>query len=84
MQLRTYAEATIRASDVGVPSETIERDVDLRMQRKERIQAKTSLALNVILDESVLHRWTGGPEVLRSQLLHGMSAKGARTSAGHA
>ena len=69
LQLRAYAEATVRATDFETDSQ-IERLVDLRMQRQKRIQAQESLMVNVVLDEAVLHRRTGGNAVMRSQLLH--------------
>lgn len=69
LQLRAYAEATMRATDFEAGSH-IERMIDLRMQRQKRIQAQESLVLNVVLDEAVLHRRTGDGAVMRSQLLH--------------
>lgn len=70
LQSRAYAEAVIRAADPRATLQEIERDVELRMQRKERILAKKALALNVILDELVLHRPVGGRAVMSGQLQH--------------
>ena len=69
LQLRAYAEATMLATDSETGPE-IERLIDLRMQRQERLQEQESLVLNIVLDEAVLHRRVGGSAVMRSQLLH--------------
>lgn len=51
------------------PSE-IERRVQLRMTRQEILDRDSSPRLWVVLDEAVLHRRIGGPEVMRGQLDH--------------
>lgn len=70
LQLREYAEAVIRVSNPESSAEEVERDVDLRMQRQERIYADETRVLDIVLDEAVLHRQTGGKAVMRRQLLH--------------
>jgi hypothetical protein len=70
VQVRAYAEAVIHASNPDAPAEVLERDLDLRMERQEHIHSDEKLFLNIILDEAVLHRQTGGRAVMREQLLH--------------
>ncbi|MGW4031215.1 helix-turn-helix domain-containing protein [Streptomyces sp. NPDC004838] len=49
-------------------SEYVERNVRLRMERKELITRSDSpLKLRVIMDESAVRRMVGGPEVMRGQ-----------------
>jgi transcriptional regulator with XRE-family HTH domain len=54
-----------RGADPGM----IDRLVELRMRRQERLYAtEDPLRLHVLLDESVLHRLVGGAQVMRGQL----------------
>ncbi len=70
LQIREYAAAVINADDPEATPEELTRDIELRMERKERIHSRPSLELNIIIDESVLHRQTGGHATMRDQLLH--------------
>jgi hypothetical protein len=46
----------------------ISRLVDLRIARQERVFGRDDLKLNYLLDESVVRRVVGGPEVMKRQL----------------
>jgi len=71
LQTEEYARATI----VGIlqPEERgtvlVDKRVELRMERQERItQRDEPPKLFFALDEAVIHRWVGGPDVMRRQL----------------
>jgi transcriptional regulator with XRE-family HTH domain len=46
------------------------RIVEFRMERQERLLSNPDLGFEFILDEEALHRWIGGPAVMRRQLQH--------------
>jgi len=53
-----------------VPESQIERSVVVRMKRQELLTRDPPLELRAIIDEAVLRRGFGGPEVMRDQLSH--------------
>jgi transcriptional regulator with XRE-family HTH domain len=68
-QTRRYAEAI--NANTRVRSDATEsriRRVDLRMARQRLLAGPVQL--DVLLDEAVLHRVVGGPEVMRDQIDH--------------
>lgn len=69
LQTRSYAEALITgALPEAAPSE-IEKRVQVRLRRQERIHSKESpLRLWAVLDESALRRVVGDREIMREQL----------------
>jgi hypothetical protein len=68
LQTDEYARAVIEVgADIGTP-ETMQRRLALRMARQTVLVRDPPPQLCVILDEAVLHREVGGPEVLRRQL----------------
>ncbi|WP_100446289.1 helix-turn-helix domain-containing protein [Glycomyces xiaoerkulensis] len=69
LQTRDYAEMLIRKAEEGhALEEQIERWVDLRMDRQQVLGGEAPVELSVILEEYVLDRAVGGPEVWRRQL----------------
>jgi transcriptional regulator with XRE-family HTH domain len=68
LQTRPYAEATKRATDQGLVDASLAEVVDHRMRRQAVLARPDPPWLNVILDESVLHREVGGPTVLHDQI----------------
>lgn len=78
LQTQRYAEAVIREAGFDLPAEVINLYVELRMQRQERIDANKTLFVDVILDESVLHRLVGGRETMIEQLDH-LLERGSRS-----
>lgn len=71
LQCREYAEALLRGHGTTISDEEHARRVDLRMRRQAVLdRSEDPLRLWVVLDESVLHRRIGGPEVLGRQLDH--------------
>ncbi|MEV5704679.1 helix-turn-helix transcriptional regulator [Actinoallomurus sp. NPDC052274] len=71
LQTPDYAHAVVRASDPSISPEEADRRVTVRMKRQERLHEDDGpLELKVLVDEAVLHRYAGGPDVMRSQLEH--------------
>lgn len=69
LQTRDYARAVLRAGDRKASTEHIDRMAELRMKRQEVLTRPGSpLEMWVILDEAVLRRPVGGPQVMRAQL----------------
>ncbi|MFF3420920.1 helix-turn-helix domain-containing protein [Streptomyces sp. NPDC002698] len=67
LQTRDYATALMR---VGFPNESkqdVARRVALRMKRQDLLAKPDAPAVWAILDETVLRRPVGGPEVMRAQ-----------------
>jgi transcriptional regulator with XRE-family HTH domain len=69
LQTPAYARAIIGAVRPDLPAEEIGRRVELRMERQARLDHRDDPPrLRVLLDEPVLHRPVGGPEVMGGQL----------------
>ena len=64
VQTRAYAAALLRG--LGHDKQTASAKVAHRMARQREVLARSEVRL--ILDEAVLHREVGGPEVMRGQL----------------
>lgn len=69
LQTRDYAEAVISAATPYVRPEDIERRVDLRMRRQERL-AEPDCQLTAVIGEEAIRYQVGGAAVLREQLYH--------------
>ncbi|MEV6982265.1 helix-turn-helix transcriptional regulator [Sphaerisporangium sp. NPDC051017] len=70
LQTEDYARAVIQAWAPMDPPETIERRVELRMQRQRLLTNDPRLELVTIMDEVALRRPIGDPSAMRSQLCH--------------
>ncbi|MFI7010048.1 helix-turn-helix domain-containing protein [Streptomyces sp. NPDC050145] len=71
LQTRGYAESLINGALPETVSQDIEKRVQVRMRRQERIQApENPLRLWTVLDEAALRRTVGGKNVMREQLEH--------------
>ncbi|MFE7212413.1 helix-turn-helix domain-containing protein [Streptomyces sp. NPDC057611] len=71
LQTRQYAEALIAGALPETASADIEKRVQVRMRRQERISAtENPLRLWTVLDEAALRRIVGGPALMREQLEH--------------
>jgi hypothetical protein len=68
LQTRAYAQAVVASGHRLAAAEEIERRVDLRMERRQRMTEPGSPVLWAIVDEGVLHRPVGGRLVMRDQL----------------
>jgi transcriptional regulator with XRE-family HTH domain len=69
LQTEEYAREVIGAVERGNP-QRIDVLVDLRMQRQEIITRESPPELHFIMDEAVIRRVVGGPNVARRQLKH--------------
>jgi transcriptional regulator with XRE-family HTH domain len=70
LQTESYARTVMTTVRRRQTTGQIERLVDLRMQRQAVLVREDPLDLWVILDEAVLHRPIGSPELMRQQLMH--------------
>ncbi|MGW2256925.1 helix-turn-helix domain-containing protein [Streptomyces sp. NPDC001780] len=77
LQTRAYTTAVQQASEMRFPPDEIERLVDIRMKRQEILERSTPPHLWAVLDESVIRRVVGPPEVMREQLAHLLEASGS-------
>ncbi|WP_225834156.1 helix-turn-helix transcriptional regulator [Streptomyces sp. NK08204] len=71
LQTRAYAEALVQGALPETAAADIEKRVQVRMRRQERITAENNpLRLWVVLDEAALRRVVGSRLVMREQLEH--------------
>ncbi len=70
LQTESYARTVMTTVRRRQTADQIERLVDLRMQRQAVLSREDPLDLWVILDEAVLQRPIGSPELMRRQLMH--------------
>ncbi len=66
LQTPDYARALLLAA----PSGDVDAGVNARLARQRTLSKTEPPSLWVILDQSVIDRWVGGPEVMRGQLEH--------------
>jgi transcriptional regulator with XRE-family HTH domain len=70
-QTDDYARAIMVAARPNVDPARIERDIEVRRHRQERLTAdERPVQFRAIVDEAALRRPVGGPEVMRAQLVH--------------
>ncbi|WP_030804894.1 helix-turn-helix domain-containing protein [Streptomyces sp. NRRL F-2799] len=71
LQTRAYAEALVRGALPETSTAEIEKRVNVRMRRQERVTDDSNpLRLWVVLDEAALHRVVGSKLIMREQLEH--------------
>lgn len=71
LQTQRYAEALVDAAHLFHKPDTRPGSlVDVRVNRKKPLDGPDPLVVHALIDEAVLHREVGGPEVLREQLAH--------------
>jgi hypothetical protein len=71
LQTRRYAEALEDAAHLfHKPDTRPDNFVDVRVNRKKPLEGPDPLIMHALIDEAVLHREIGGPDVLREQLAH--------------
>ncbi|MEU8932676.1 helix-turn-helix transcriptional regulator [Streptomyces sp. NPDC048409] len=68
LQTRAYCTALQRANEVPLDSVEIDRLVDIRMKRQDILGRTRPLRLWAILDESVIRRVVGSPQIMKGQL----------------
>ncbi|MET9593565.1 helix-turn-helix transcriptional regulator [Streptomyces sp. NPDC006516] len=71
LQTRSYAEALINGALPETPPSDIEKRVNVRARRQDRVNApEHPLRLWAVIDESALRRLVGGKQVMIQQLEH--------------
>jgi transcriptional regulator with XRE-family HTH domain len=70
LQTEDYARAIIRAGQVRPNPETLERRLAARLARQEILGRSDPPEIWAVLDEPVVSRPVGGPNVMRQQLQH--------------
>lgn len=68
LQTPEYARAVTRAAVEGVSEDKLDQLVEVRIARQDVLHGDPPLELNALLDEAVLRRAVGGPEVMARQL----------------
>lgn len=68
LQTEDYARAVMQAAVPSLDNETITRRVAIRMERQQALPE--TIHCDYVLDEAVLYRQVGGPDVQRDQLAH--------------
>ncbi len=68
LQTKAYAHAAHAATTPDATADEIEWKIALRMDRQERLRGDDAPFLSAVLDEAVIRRVIGGPEVMRDQL----------------
>lgn len=74
LQTQDYARAVTLLGHPDAPASEIARRVRLRMARQDVLSKEQPPNLWVVLDEAVLRRSVGGPDVMRGQMRHLMKA----------
>jgi transcriptional regulator with XRE-family HTH domain len=67
LQTEDYARAVIQGTIADMPSLEVERQLQLRAARQQRMG---DVQFSLVLDEAVLHRVIGSRKVMRDQLSH--------------
>ncbi|MFV2022285.1 helix-turn-helix domain-containing protein [Micromonospora sp. LOL_023] len=70
LQVRSYAETVTRLPVGLLTEEQIAHRVRVRMERQALLTSPRPPHLRAMLNEAVLHRMVGGPEVMAQQLQH--------------
>jgi len=70
LQTEDYARAVVRAWQARPDPDALERAVTARMARQEIFDRPDPPEIWAVLDEAVISRPVGGPEVMRAQLHH--------------
>ena len=68
LQTPEYARAVTRAAVGGLDDERLDALVEVRLARQDVLRSDPPLSLSAVLDEAVLHREVGGPDVMARQL----------------
>ncbi|WP_210571429.1 helix-turn-helix transcriptional regulator [Streptomyces sp. GESEQ-4] len=68
LQTGRYAREVLSGGFPGAGDEDLRRRVDLRLRRQGLLERPDAPTLWVVMEEAVLHRVVGGPEVMREQI----------------
>jgi transcriptional regulator with XRE-family HTH domain len=70
LQTECYTRAVVIATRPYASQDQVQQRVETRIQRQQAITKDDPLKLWAIVDEAVLHREVGGPQVMAEQLRH--------------
>ncbi|MGW3421275.1 helix-turn-helix domain-containing protein [Streptomyces phaeochromogenes] len=70
LQTPEYAREVTRVAVGGAPDGEVDALVEVRLARQDVLRSNQPLRLSAVLDEAVLRRTVGGPEVMARQLEH--------------
>ena len=71
LQTEAYARAVMAAAmRAGTDDQETERQIAVRLHRQKRLTAPDAPTLWAVMNEAVLHRQVGGPQVMAGQLAH--------------
>lgn len=68
LQTHAYARGVLRGGFPNEADDDLGRRVDLRLRRQSLLERPAAPTLWVVMEEAVLHRMVGGPEVMREQI----------------
>ena len=74
LQIEEYARSVIEAASPDAPAQEIENRVKVRLARAGLLHQDDPVTLCGVVDESVLRRQVGGPDVMKRQLEHVVAA----------
>lgn len=80
IQTREFAEAVIRVHSEDEDEKYIERGVEFRMERQRVLRKDSPPKLSYVVDEGLLHRPFGGPNIMSKQLSHLVELAEAETA----
>jgi hypothetical protein len=69
LQTRDYARSVVVLGHGSARAEEIDRRIDVRMTRQQMLTRADAPHLWAVVDEAVLRRLIGGPDVLRAQMV---------------
>ena len=70
LQTEDYARAVIRGGTTALTDEQVQDRIDARMRRQQALHDDPALEVIAVLDEAVLHRRVGSPDIMRAQFEH--------------
>lgn len=70
LQTPDYARAVIQAGGAHIRQAEVERRVQARLIRQQRLTGPDPVALSVVMSEAAIRQQVGGPDVLAAQLTH--------------
>jgi transcriptional regulator with XRE-family HTH domain len=70
LQTEAYTRAVMAAAMRADGDEEMERQIAVRLERQKRLTAPDAPTLWAVMNEAVLHRQVGGPQVMVGQLAH--------------
>ncbi|MFB7495635.1 helix-turn-helix domain-containing protein [Streptomyces sp. NPDC056161] len=68
LQTPVYAREVLRGGFPNGSEDELDRRVDLRLRRQSLLTAPNAPTIWVVMEEAVLHRVVGGPQVMREQI----------------